>query len=103
VEGWSGELAPAGGEPLRGAARASSARATRRVSVPARNHSRRGGSTGGEKATCSATTPGGGSGGRAAPSASSAERIASQAGAAPETPETPRIGSPSKVPPQTPT
>ena len=58
---------------------------------------------GGEKATCSATTPGGGSGGGRAPSASRAERIASQAGAAPETPETPRIESPSKFPTQTPT
>lgn len=75
----------------------------RLVSVPATNHSRRCGSTGGEKLTSLATSPPGGLG---APEGSAKCRkwtISRHTGAAPETLDTSRIGLPPKLPTHTPT
>ena len=84
-----------GGAPARAAAPAGS--------VPARNHSSRGGSTPRAKLTGAARTPGGGAGGALGTSRCSQLITSSQIGAAPVTPLTSCIGAPEKLPTQTPT
>ena len=81
-----------------------SARRTTGSSVPARNHSCRGGSLilpAGSKRMASALTPGGGTGAAFLRPRCSQSITSRQTGAAPETPDTSCIAAPAALPTQT--